>query len=320
MLTAEKPGAVSMSLSNVMRNVTGPGRRDTYSPSYILAGVPVSVIIPVRNEADNLRRCLPALAWADEIFIIDSQSQDLTSRVAAEFGAQVVQFYFNGRYPKKKNWALENLPLRNEWVLIVDADEIVKPELAFEISERISATEVEGYYLNSDYFFLGHQLRYCGYSECWNLRLFRHKLGRYEYMPDQTQGRAGDNEAHEHVELRGRACRLRHRLQHHAYPTIYTWVEKHNRYAVWEAAMYYQIMSQPIPRAIGYHKYFKRLMKRLFLRLPMRPLIRFIYAYFIRLGFLDGRAGLVFCLLLSFYDILAWANLYEQNINRVKVK
>src|SRR5947207_15435223 len=94
------------------------------------ARAPVSVIVPVKNEAENLRRCLPALAWADEVFVVDSQSTDATSGVAGEFGATVVQFHFNGTYPKKKNCALENLPSRNEWVLIVDAEEVVVPELA----------------------------------------------------------------------------------------------------------------------------------------------------------------------------------------------
>ncbi len=70
----------------------------------------ISVLVPVKNEASNLRRCLPALAWADEVFVVDSQSSDETARVAAEHGAKVVQFEFNGTYPKKKNWALENLP------------------------------------------------------------------------------------------------------------------------------------------------------------------------------------------------------------------
>src|SRR5205814_6077845 len=84
------------------------------------ARAPVSVLVPVKNEAENLRRCLPALAWADEVFVVDSQSSDDTAEVAAEFGATVVQFHFNGTYPKKKNWALENLPFRNAWVLIVD--------------------------------------------------------------------------------------------------------------------------------------------------------------------------------------------------------
>lgn len=275
---------------------------------------PVSVIVPVKNEADNLRRCLPALAWADEVFVVDSQSSDDTAEVAAEFGTTVVQFYFNGTYPKKKNWALENLPFRNEWVLIIDADEVVGPELADEIAHRIIIDEAEGYYLNSNYFFLGRRIRHCGYSECWNLRLFRHRLGRYEKMPDHTGGRAGDNEAHEHVELDGRAMRLHHELEHHAYPTIATWVDKHNRYAVWEAAMYDRFLNEPISATIGRGKRLKRWLKRIYLRLPLRPVVRFLYAYIFRLGFLDGRPGLVFCTLLAFYDFLACANVYEQRI------
>src|SRR6516165_6176312 len=96
--------------------------------------VPVSVIVPVKNEAENLRRCLPALQWADEVFVVDSQSSDRTEEVARQHGAQVVQFHFNGTFPKKKNWALEHLRFRNEWVLIVDADEVVIPPLAEEIA------------------------------------------------------------------------------------------------------------------------------------------------------------------------------------------
>ncbi len=215
------------------------------------AKVPVSVIVPVRNEAENLKRCLPALAWADEIFIVDSQSSDETPDVAGDYNAEVIQFYFSGTYPKKKNWALENLPFRNEWVLIVDADEVVVPALATEIAERIASGEADGFYLNSRYYFLGRHIRHCGYSSCWNLRLFKHKLGRYEKVPDVTGGRAGDNEAHEHVELEGSAVRLVHELEHHAYPTVAIWVEKHNRYAIWEAAQADRVINEPIPKSIG---------------------------------------------------------------------
>jgi glycosyltransferase involved in cell wall biosynthesis len=278
------------------------------------ARVPISVIVPVKNEAENLRRCLPALAWADEVFVVDSQSTDETARVAAEQGATVVQFHFNGTYPKKKNWALDELPLRNEWVLIVDADEVVVPELAGEIARRTAADEADGFYLNMKYFFLGRRIRHCGYAEAWNLRLFKHRLGRYERMPVAPGIRTGDNEAHEHVELQGRAARLVHELDHHAYPSIAVWVEKHNRYAVWEAAMYGRFLREPIPASIGTGKRFKRLLKKVYLRLPMRPAVRFLYSYVLRLGFLDGRPGLVFCSLLSFYDFLAWANLYEAGL------
>lgn len=119
----------------------------------------VSVLVPVKNEANNLRRCLPALAWADEVIVVDSQSTDETVSVAVQHGASVVQFHFNGTYPKKKNWALENLPFRNEWVLIVDADEVVVPELAQEIIRRTSLDEADGFHLNMKYFFLGRRIR-----------------------------------------------------------------------------------------------------------------------------------------------------------------
>jgi glycosyltransferase involved in cell wall biosynthesis len=278
--------------------------------------VPVSVIVPVKNEADNLRRCLPALEWADEVFVVDSQSTDDTARVAAEHGATVVQFQFNGSYPKKKNWALDQLPFAHEWVLIVDADEVVGAELAAEIARTIADDLADGYYLNSQYYFLGRQIRHCGYSSCWNLRLFKHRLGRYERMPDHTGGRAGDNEAHEHVELEGRVLRLRNVLEHHAYPTIAVWVEKHNRYAIWEAAMADRFLQKPIPPNIGPVQRFKRRLKKIAWRLPLRPVVRFIYAYFLRLGFLDGRPGLYFCGLLAFYDFLALANRFEQRTVR----
>jgi hypothetical protein len=166
------------------------------------------------------------------------------------------------------------------------------------------------------YYFLGRRIRHCGYAEAWNLRLFKHRLGRYERMPVSPGVRTGDNEAHEHVELSGRATRLVHELDHYAYPTIAAWVEKHNRYAVWEAAMYERFLREPAPASIGPGKRFKRRLKKVYLRLPMRPLVRFLYAYVVRLGFLDGMPGLVFCVLLAFYDFLAWANVYEARVSR----
>ncbi len=281
--------------------------------------VSVSVIVPVKNEAENLRRCLPALGWADEVFVVDSQSRDGTADVAAGHGATVVQFRFNGSFPKKKNWALENLPLRNEWVLIVDADEVVPAQLAEEIGRRVAADEADGFYLNMKYYFLGRRISHCGYAEAWNLRLFKHRLGRYERMPAGAGSTAGDNEAHEHVELKGRVSRLRHELDHHAYPTIHAWVEKHDRYAAWEAEQFDRFAREPIPSSIGGGKRVKRMLKKVYLRLPFRPLVRFLYAYVVRLGFLDGYPGFVFCGLLAFYEFLCGANLYERRLREREV-
>jgi len=277
---------------------------------------PISVLVPVKNEAENLRRCLPALAWASEIWVIDSQSTDDTAAVAAEFGAKVVQFHFNGVYPKKKNWALENLPFANEWVLIVDADEIAPPELAAEIRQRVSANEADGFYLNMKYFFLGRRINHCGYNECWNLRLFKHKLGRFEKMPVPAGVRTGDNEAHEHVLLNGTAKRLKYELDHYAYPNLSVWLEKHDRYAAWEAVQRDHFKRDPIPPGLGAGKKFKRILRKIYLRLPCRPLVRFLYAYVFRLGFLDGLAGFYFCGLLAFYEFLINAKAYEIRVNQ----
>jgi glycosyltransferase involved in cell wall biosynthesis len=294
-----KPGSVDV-MSRPLSSRDGTSR------------VPVSVIVPVKNEAENLKRCLPALGWADEIFVVDSQSSDQTADIAAEFGAHVVQFYWDGRGPKKKNWSLDHLPFRNEWVLIVDADEVVTPALAQEIAEKIARDEADGYYLNMLYWFLGRTIRHCGYNECWNMRLFKHALGRYERLDAAAAAtQAGDNEAHEHVILQGRAGRLAQVLEHHAYPTISIWLEKHNRYAAWEAALHDHFVRSSPPRGIGWGKWIKRQLKRIYLMLPLRPVIRFVYAYFLRLGFLDGRPGLLFCGLLAVYDFLCIAKRAE---------
>src|SRR4051812_11813374 len=112
--------------------------------------VPVSILVPVKNEAANLPLCLDALAWAAEIFVVDSHSTDATCGIATARGAKVVQFEFNGTWPKKKNWALENLPFSHEWVFIVDADEVLPPETEEEIRAIVSdpSQPHDGYWIN----------------------------------------------------------------------------------------------------------------------------------------------------------------------------
>lgn len=279
--------------------------------------VPVSVVIPVKNEERNIRRCLESLRWAEEIFVVDSQSADRTIKIADEQGGKVVQFFSQGTYPKKKNWALENLPFRHEWVLIVDADEVIPAKLAEEISAVLRRPNgYDGYYINRRFFFLGRWLRYCGYYPSFNLRLFKHRLGRYERM---VASGAGDNEVHEHVVLQGKAGYLHEDMLHYAYPDIATWVEKHNRYSNWEAQLEERFRwgdREGDERLIGRWLRHKRLLKSIYLRIPLRFLLRFFYAYIWKKGFLDGKPGFIFCVLLSFYDFLSWAKSFERKIQR----
>ena len=109
------------------------------------ARLPISVLIPVKNDAENLRECLRSVAFGDEIVVVDSGSRDQTAEVAESAGARLVQFAWNGKYPRKKNWALENVPWRHEWVLIIDADERITPALEAEIAAAVRRAEVDGF-------------------------------------------------------------------------------------------------------------------------------------------------------------------------------
>ena len=272
--------------------------------------VPVSVIVPIKNEAENLPRCLGCLQWAGEIFAVDSQSTDGSAEIATRLGAKVVQFQFNGTWPKKKNWALENLPFKNEWVLIIDADEVLPPEAPAEIARAIAnAGEIAGYWINRRFFFLGRWLKHSYYPN-WNLRLFRHSLGRYEKLTD-AETRSGDNEVHEHVVVQGPSARLRVEMDHHAFPSIEVFIEKHNRYSNWEARVAMEGRLNARENFAHEHVDLRRRLKSLSQRLPFRPLLRFLYIYIWQKGFLDGRDGYYFARLHATYEFLSVAKTYE---------
>jgi glycosyltransferase involved in cell wall biosynthesis len=273
--------------------------------------VPVSVLVPIKNEAENLPRCLGSVQWADEIFVVDSQSTDGSAEIAERHGAKVMQFQFNGTWPKKKNWALANLPFKNDWVLILDADETLPADAANEIANAIaSAGATAGYWINRRFFFLGRWLKHSYYPN-WNLRLFRHSLGRYEKLTT-AETRSGDNEVHEHVVVQGPTGRLKSEMDHYAFPSVEAFIEKHNRYSNWEACVAVEsflgqtsgeLSHAPVER--------RRRLKTLSQRLPFRPLLRFLYIYVWQKGFLDGRDGYYFARLHATYEFLSVAKTYE---------
>ena len=274
--------------------------------------VPVSVIIPTLNEARNLPRCLDHLRWADEVVIIDSGSTDASSAIAAVYGAKVVQFEWNGQYPKKKNWALRHAPLKHEWVLVVDADEWITPELAEEIGHAIqNPGETVGFYINRKFIFMGGWIRHCGYYPSWNMRLIKRGFGEYEQLTGIGNTGSGDNEVHEHVIARGGVGYLNNDMLHFAFPNIHTFIEKHNRYSNWEAAV--QFKGQDTGSAVVTNEQLakNRRLKRWSRYLPFRPMLRFLYSYIWRGGFLDGQPGYVFCRLLAIYEYLSVAKFYE---------
>ena len=266
---------------------------------------PISVLIPAKNEASNLADCLASVAFCDEIVVVDSGSTDATRAIAEQAGAQVVDFRWDGQFPKKKNWALANIPWRHEWIFIIDADERATPEMESAMRAIVADPQPPhaGYYVNRRFWFLDGWLNHCGYFPSWNLRFFRHKSGRYERAAGGDTG-SGDNEVHEHVELQGTAGYLPGVMAHHAFPDIATWVEKHNRYAAWEARQQVEAGSAATHESLDPGLARKRRLRRLAWHLPFRPTLRFLYHYVWRAGFLDGYRGYVFCRLMGWYEFL----------------
>ena len=243
--------------------------------------VRLSAVLITRNEETNLPGCLASLSGlVDEIVIVDSESTDRTVAVAEAAGARVVRHRFGG-FGAAKQRALDLAV--GTWVLSIDADERVTPALADEIRRLLdSESACSGYLVRRDVFFLGKRLRFGGMGNDWVLRLFRRAGARFSLSP-----------VHEHVEIAGRAARLHAPLEHHAYRSLAEHVEKMNRYTDIQA----QMKSE---RGVRYRNW-------MWVRLPWEVFARCV----LRLGLLDGTAGVVFATMSAYSAWLRYAKTWR---------
>ena len=275
--------------------------------------LPVTVIIPVRNEARNLPRCLESLRDVGEVFVIDSQSSDETGAIAESFGAKVVQFHYHGGWPKKRQWAMDTLPIAYDWILLLDADEVVTPKLAREIRQAIQNPDVTGYRICLQLYFLGKLLRHCDAS-FWKLSLFRKGQARFECRLKDQDASMADMEVHEHVIADGPTAELRNPLVHHNVESLSRYIQKHDEYSNWEARVLSRAdeSSEEMRASLfGTQAQRRRWLKRKLYRLPGSPLLLFLYRYAFRLGFLDGVPGLIYCTFQAVQMFHTKAKIYE---------
>jgi glycosyltransferase involved in cell wall biosynthesis len=266
-------------------------------PATSAAKLPVSVIVAARNEEKNLPRCLDALRDVGEVWVIDSQSIDATPEIARTFGAKVVQFHYQGGWPKKRQWAMETLSFGFDWILLVDADEVLTPQLAQEIRSAIRASGVDGYYVSLRMHFLGRVLRH-GDASFWKLALFRRGKGSYECRLRNQDASMADMEVHEHIVVDGPTRRLHNPLVHHNVESLSRYIQKHDEYSNWEARVLVQGERgerELVPAFWGTQAQRRRWLKKKLYAVPGSPVLLFLYRYFLRLGFMDGVPGLIYC-------------------------
>jgi len=275
--------------------------------------VPLSVIIPVKNEEKNISACLASVDWADQVFVVDSHSEDATVDIAGAMGAEIVQFEYDGGWPKKKNWAIRNLPIRNDWFFILDADERMDDALRNEIEQAIKRDDVDGYYVRWKFIFLGRWMKHC-WRHGWMLRLVRKETGEYEDLGMRGEG-GWDNEVHENIVVKGKTTKMSSWLTHESNQSLAFWIKKQNEFSTWNAkrrlqqlregmpSFSYLFSSDPLKR--------RKWLKALYLRMPFKPFLMFLYLYLFRLGFLDGREGYYFCALRAGHEMSIESKILE---------
>lgn len=243
----------------------------------------LSVTIITLNEEGNIRECLESVKWADEIVVSDSGSTDRTIDICREYGAKVFQDEWLG-FGRQKNLCIERAS--NDWILNIDADEMVTPLLREEI-ERVLEDRggCDGFYIPRKSFFLGRWIRHCGWYPDYNLRLFKKGKGRFN-----------EREVHEAVELNGRVGYLGNPLEHYTYKSISDFLERMDRYSTLSAK-----------------EMFKEGKRVGLFDILFRPELTFFKMYILKRGFLEGYRGLILSGLYASYTLSKYVKLWEMS-------
>jgi glycosyltransferase involved in cell wall biosynthesis len=272
----------------------------------------ISVLILTFNEQQNIAACLESVQWSDDVLVVDSFSTDQTVELARRAGARVLQNRFVN-FAQQRNFGLAEGGFKHEWVLHLDADEVVTVELRDEMLAAVQRSGKEAYRVASRLMFEGRWLKHSGLYPWYQVRFGKRQSlnfvqvghGQRESLPAEKIGT------------------LKADLLHHSFSKgIHDWLEKHNRYSTAEARHFLEVgAGQPMDwsalLATSDPTRRHRALKQVFFRLPFRPTLRFLYMYFLRLGLLDGWPGLTYCRLLSIYEYLILLKMREYSRQRL---
>lgn len=255
--------------------------------------IPVTVVIISKNEESNIGKCLSLLSDFDEVVVVDSESTDKTLEIAKTAGVKTINFKWNGKFPKKRNWCLRNVILRNKWVLFLDADEFVTESFKTELKKKIPKTKYHGYWLTYHNHFMGKKLRHGDMMR--KLALFRLGSGEYERIEEDSWSHL-DMEVHEHPIIEGQIGMIKAPINHYDYKGLDAYIERHNAYSTWEANRYLALKRK---KFTGLTR--RQRMKYALMGSWLLGPLYFFGTYFVKLGFIDGKPGFSLALFKLFY-------------------
>ncbi|OYP34094.1 glycosyltransferase family 2 protein [Rhodopirellula sp. MGV] len=267
----------------------------------------LTIVIPAKNDADRLGICLDAIGHdlASSVVIVDSESSDNTAEVAEAYGAELIQFRWDGMFPKKRNWFLRNHTPATKWVLFLDSDEILTDEFKAELRRTLPQSDCDGYWLRYTIYFLREELKY-GYP-LRKLALFRVGAGEYERI-DEDRWSKLDMEIHEHPVIEGPVGELRSKIDHRDFRDVSHYIAKHNEYSSWEAHRFLRSLEQQTDHG---KLTLKQKVKYRLVQSPFAGVVYFFGAYVMMRGFLDGKRGLAFALLKLGYFTQVYCKIRE---------
>jgi len=269
--------------------------------------VDLTIAIPVKNEEANLLTCLNAIGndFAKHVVIIDSNSTDKTATIASGWGAEVVNFTWDGKFPKKRNWFLRNYHVTTKWILFLDADEIITSDFKKEVATKLGKEDKAGYWLSYCIYFLGKQLK--GGYPLRKLALFKVGSGEYERIEEERWSHL-DMEVHEHAIIKGEVDVIHSKIDHRDFRGISHYILKHDEYASWESSRFLKLS---LDKSKVHQLTRKQKLKYYFSKTPLVGPFHFLLNYVCMGGFRDGARGLAFAIFKMAYFTQVYCKIKE---------
>ena len=243
----------------------------------------LTIVIPTRNEESNLPKCLSAIGDFCKVLVVDSDSRDQTVQIASNYGAEVIQFRWNGKYPKKKNWVIHSGLCCTEWILFLDADEYITQEFKEELQNRLPHCEENGFWLTYHNYFLGKRINHG--IPFRKLFLLRNGNGSFQRVEDQRWTNL-DMEVHEQLEIKGKVGVINAKIIHNNFDGYGDFILKHNKYSEWEAKRYLYGEEE-------FKVSIRQKVKRVLIDSYLLGPLYFLANYILFFGFLDGKTGIL---------------------------